>query len=318
MATGRALHIDTPLTNLTIQAFNTGQGQFIAQQVLPPVTVDKESNVYYTISKEAFFRIPNTARARKTKANRIEFDVSSDTYFAREYALAGDIALQDLANADNALQLRSNTVNLVQVGMLRDLEVRVANRVTSATNLGSGALLTGGNKWSDYVNSDPMSNVTTAHAFIRQQTGYTANTAIIDIDTLAILRRHPVLLDMFKYTSGGEVTDSQIQQLFKVGRVLVGNGIKENALEGGTSSVTNIWGNNCILAYIEPSPGGLQTATFGLSMRWTPDGYPAPFTVGRQVFAGPGTENIEVVEAGYFQDEKIVAKSLAYGIMNTL
>lgn len=317
MASGRNLHIDTPLTNLTIQAFNTGMGQFIAQQVLPPVTVQKESDVFYTIPAAAFFRVPDTARARRTLANRIEFDVSSDTYYAKEYALAGDVALQDLANADTALQLRGNTVNLVQTGLLRDLEVRVANRVTSLTNLGSGVALAGGSKWSDFVSSDPISDVTTAHAFIRQKTGITANTAIIDTDTIAVVRRHPVLLDLYKNTNG-MITMAQMLEAFGVSRILVGQGIKENALEGGTSSVTNIWGNNFILVHIDPNPVGLQTVTFGLGMRWTPEGYPAPFTVGRQTFSGPGTKNVEVVEAGYFQDEKIVARNLAYGISGTL
>lgn len=318
MASGRQLHIDAPLTNLTIQAFNTGLGQFIGQQVMPVVNVGKQSDLYYTIPAAAFLRIHNTARGPKSMANRIEFDVSTDNYFAKEYALAGDIALSDVSNADAALQVRTNMANQVMGGLLRDMEVRVANVVTSATNLGSGTLLTGVNKWSDTVNSDPLTDVTTAHAFVRQKTGYTANTAIIDEDTMAILRRHPALLDLYKYTTGGQLPDDLIRQAFRVDRLLVGKGIKENALEGGTSSITNIWGNNCVLAYIDAAPGGLQTATFGLSMRWTPDGYPAPFSVGRQAFAGPGTKNVEVVEAGYFQAEKVVAKNLAYGIMNTL
>jgi hypothetical protein len=33
-------------------------------------------------------------------------------------------------------------------------------------------------------------------------TGLVANTAVMDWDTLQVLRRHPVLLDMYKYTSG--------------------------------------------------------------------------------------------------------------------
>lgn len=316
MASGRNLHIDTPLTNLTIQAFNTGLGQYIAQEVMPVVKVGKESDVYYTIPAAAFLRVPDTTRARKALANRVEFDVSSETYYAKEYALGGEIALQDLDNADAPINLRGNTVNVVQAGLLRSLEVRVANRVTSLTNLGSGTALTGANKWSDFVNSDPISDVTTGHAFIRQRTGLMANVAIIDADTIAIVRRHPVLLDLYKNTNG-MLTMQQLQEAFGVSRILVGQGIKENALEGGTSSVTNIWGNSFVLAHIQPG-GGLQTVTFGLSMRWTPEGYPAPFTVGRQVFSGPGTKNIEVVEAGYFQDERIVAKNLAYGITGTL
>jgi len=318
MATGRDLHIDTPLTNLVIKAFNTGLDQFIAQQIFPPVPVGKQSDKYYTIPKGAFLRVPNTRRAPKTLANRIEFDVSSDSYFADNYALAGEIALEDLDNADAALQLRQNTSNVVISGLLRDLEVRAANRVTSGTQLGSYVSLSGGAKWNDFTNGSPISDVTTAHAFIAQRTGLIANTLVIDRDTLKIVRRHPELLDMFKYTSGGQINDQQLREVFEVERILVGRGIKENALEGGTSSMTNIWGNNAVLAYIDANPGGLDTVTFGLAPRWQPAGFPAPFVMGRQRFEGPGTKQIEVVEGQYFQDEKIVAQDLSYGILGTL
>jgi len=317
MATGRGIHIDRPLSNMAVAAFNAGMDGMIAPLVMPPVPVDKQSDLYYIIQKGAFLRIHDTKRSPKTKANRIEFDVSSNSYFAHNYALGGDNSLEDLSNADRAVMLRQNTTDLVLGGLARDQERRVANIVTSGSNLGSYVALSGTNKWNDFVSSDPIADVTTGHAFIQNNTGLMANTAIIDKDTLAVIRRHPGLLDMYKYTSGGEVTDAQLMAAFKVQRILVGAAVMENALEGGTSSMTNIWGNNFVLAHIK-SATGPKTATFGLSFRWTPEGFPAPMQVARQVFSGPGTENIEVLEAQYFQDERVVASELAYGITNTL
>lgn len=317
MPVGRSIHQDKPLSNLAVQAFDTGMGGFIAPMVFPSIPVEKQSDKYYVIEKGAFLRIHNTKRAPKTMANRVEFDVSSDTFYAPNYALGTDNALEDLANADAAVRLRESGTELVVSGLQRDFERRVANIVTSASNLGSGVALSGSNKWSDYVGSDPVAQVNTGHAFIRSQTGMKANTGIIDYDTLMVLRRHPALLDMFKYTSGGELTNAQIMDLFKIERLLVGDAIMDNSIEGQASSITNIWGNNFILARIVP-PAGLKTATLGLSMRWTPDGFPAPMQVTRQAFSGAGTRNVEVLEAGYFQDEKIVAKQFGYGITGTL
>ena len=315
MPTGRDLHIDTPLSNLAIKAFQ-GSGSFIAQNIFPIIPVGKQSDKYYTIDKDSWLLMPNTRRAPKTSPKRIEFKVSSDGYFADNYALAGENSLEDLANADNALQLRQNTTNIVIEGLLRDYEDRVARLVTSATNLGSGTLLTGTNKWNDYVNSDPMADVTTAHAFIRNRTGLAANTMVIDKDTVSVLRRHPLLLDMYKYTAGGQITVDQLKQAFDVQTVLIGEGIKNMAKEAGTASIVNIWGNNAILARVEQAIS-LQTATFGLSFRWTPAGIAVPMQVTRYNDPDPGRKT-EVVEAGYYQDEKIVAADLAYGIMNTL
>lgn len=318
MPSTNQVHYDKPLSNLAIAAFDTGVENFIAPMIFPSVPVDNKSDVYYTLDSRAFLRIHDTKRSPKSKANRIEFDVSTDTYLCHNYALATDNPLEALANADKAIQLRENGAMLVTTGLGRDWERRVANMVTSLTNLGSGVALTGAQKFSDFVGSDPIGVVNTGHAFIRGRTGLAGNTAIIDTDTLTTLRRHPALLDMYKYTSGGELTDAQIMSAFKVQRLLVGQAIMDNSIEGQTTaSITNIWGNNLIICRLAP-PAGLKTATFGLSMRWTPEGMPAPFAIGRQTFSGPGTENVEVIEAQYYQAEKIVARDLAYGISGTL
>lgn len=316
-ASGADVHHDALLSNLAVAAFAGGTEGLIANELFPEVGVAKQSDRYAIIDKGNFLRIPDTKRAPKTEAKRVEFQVSSDAYFANNYALAGEIALEDLANADVAFQLRENTVKLVTGDMLRDQEVRIANLVTSATNVGSGVLLAGGDKWSDYVNSDPIGDVNTAHAFIRQRTGLIANVAAIDADTLKILRRHPDLLDMYKYTRGGQLDVAQIAAAFDVARILVSNAVKENAVEGGTSSMTSIWGNNCLLAHIEPAVS-LQTRTLGLRFKWRPEGFPADMGVVTQREEGAGKRWVEVVESHRFQDEKIVATNLGYLIATVL
>lgn len=314
---GPDVHHDVLLSTVAVSAFSDGSDEFIADQLFPSVGVGKQSDKYPVINKGAFLRIPNTARAPKTQAKRIEFDVSSDSYFADNYALAGENALEDLANADMAFQLRENTTRLVTLGLRRDQENRIASLVTSATNLGSGTILSGTSLWSDYVNSNPIADVRTGQAFIRQQTGLRANTMLIDEDTLEIARQHPLLLEMYKYSRGGTVSDEELMRVFRVQKLIVAAGIKENALEGGTSSVTNIWGNNVLLAHIEPAVS-LQTMTLGLRFQWTPEGFPAPFSVGRKREEGAGSRWVEIVESQYFQDEKIIATDLGYLIANTL
>jgi hypothetical protein len=310
-ASGRDVHFDAPLSNLLIAAFpSTAEQQgFIAGEIFSDVPVPKQSNKYYTVDPDSWLRLYDTRRAPKTRPNRIEFRVSSDAYFADNYALASDIAKEDLANADAALNLRENSANVVLQGLLQDLEVRVANIVTSSTNVGSG--VTVGSKWSDLTNSNPLVDVTTAHAFIRQTTGLVANTLVVDEDTFQVLKRHSKILELYKYTSGGLLSDGQIADAMGVQRILRGRAIKNNAIEGGTASMTNVWGNNALLAYIAPSATGMKTATLGLQFRWTPEGIPAPFAVFRYDDPDPG-KKVETVEVSYYQDEKVVAKNLGY------
>lgn len=312
---GRGVHHDTPLANLAVAAFSDMTG-FVAQKLFPIVPVGKQNDRYFVIDPDAWLRIPDTRRAPKSPPNQMGMRVSSDGYFADNYALRADNALEALANADAAIMLRENSAKMIVSALLRDYERRVANLVTSGTNLGSYVALAGGNKWSDYANSDPIGAVNTGTAFIENTTGITPNTLVLDSNTARVLQRHPLLLDMHKYVQGGLVPLGVIAQDFGVQNIYVANGVVNNALEAGTASMTTIWGNSAILAYVEPGVS-LETRTFGLTMRWQPDGLPAPMSAVRYLDGDPG-RHVEWTEVGVYQDEKVVAKNLSYGILSTL
>jgi hypothetical protein len=315
---GADAHVNVPLSNFASEAFSLNEEGYVAPQLLPAIPVDKQSNKYYVINQDEFFRNPSTGtlRAPKTAANRVEFTISSNAYFANNYALAVENALEDLDNADLQVRLRENSVRLISNLLMLDQEVRVANMVTSISNVGSGVALAGQAKWGD-PNSDPIGDVNTAHAFMRSNTALTANTAVIDWDTMQVVRRHPAILDMFKYTSAGELTDDNLRQVFKVDKVLVAKAIRNQGKEGQANSMANVWGNCCLLAYVGNNTG-MQSVTFGGRFRWQPPIFPADFGVTTTVYNGAGTKHIEMIEAGYFQDEKVIAKALSYLIKDTI
>ena len=314
--TARDVHIDVPLSNIAVEAFSTGN--FIGAQLFPNVDVRKQSDKYYTIDKDSWLRVPSsTLRAPKTSPGRVEFQVSSDSYYASNHALASENAHEVIANADDPIQLRARTTRFLVDMLMRGKELRIAQLVTSITNIGSGVVLSGGNLWSNYVSSDPVADVTTGHAFIRQNTGLRANTALMDTDTYQTLRRHPVLLDMYKYTQGGMVNDAELKSVFMVEKILVSDSIRNAAVENATASLVNIWGNNFLLCHVNPAPTGMRTATFGLSFRWLNPELPAPWATRVYNDPDPG-KKVEIVETGYYESEKIVAPELAYCISTTL
>ena len=314
--TPQDVHIDGPLSNIAVEAFR--DGDFVGPALFPVVPVGKQSDGYYILNKGDWMRNPtSTLRAPKTPPRRVEFSVSTDTYFARNYALAGENAFETLANADNPVALRQRTVRKVVSDLMRDMEVRIANQVTSVSNVGSGVILAGGNRWSQYQTSDPISDVDSAHAFIHDTTGVIANTLLLDYNTHKIVRRHPVLLDMYKYTRGGFLDDAEIGKCFGVGRILIGNAIRNTAAEGQTATMANIWGNNALLCYVDPTAPSLQTVTFGLAYRWQSPDLPAPMVARVYNDPDPG-KKVELTEIGYYEDEKVVARDLAYLINTTL
>lgn len=309
-------HIDVPMTNIAIKAFQSVE-DFVANQLFPTVPVDKQSDGYYIINKEDWLRIPDTKRSPKTAAKLSEWNVSTSTYFCNNYAHGTDNAKETLSNADRAIRVRENSTNYVTELLLRDKEFRVANQVTSISNVGSGVTLSGSDQWDDYVGSDPIGDVNTAHAFVENNTGMHANTMLIDKDTYRKLRHHPIIRDYVKYTQAGPVPDSILQDVFEVDRILIGRGIYNGAKEGATASLVNIWGKNCLICHVNPSAIDLETATFGLGIQWQPEGFPAAMAVERYDHHNK-SKKTEIIEAQYFSDERIVASDLAYLIRSTV
>ena len=312
-------HIDQALTNLAVRGFSGASGN-IADQIFPIVDVANQSNNYYVIDKDSWLRVPKTLRAPLAPANLVEWKVSSEQYFADNYALGNIIAKETIANADLAVQPRENSTLFVTEAMARDREVRVADLLTTSGNLGStlglvsSHAVAGSVSFTNVNSSDPEASVTSAHAYIQNNTGLIANTLALDWNVYSLLKLNSKIRNALQYTNPQPVPDNLLASLFNVERILVSKGIKNNAKEEQTASLTAIWGTSCVLAHVE-NPRGLQTSTVGLQMRWRPAGFPAPMAIQRFDHFDR-TRNAEVIHGQYFSDEKIVASELGVLIVN--
>lgn len=320
MSTGRELHLDTPLTNFAVQAFQSMQ-DYVAPLIVPVVPVGKQSDKYYVLDRDAWLRTPSsTLRAPKTPPKRVEWKASSDSYFANNYALANDISKEDLANSDMALMVRERGAEFVTEMLVRDYEQRIATLFTTFGNFNAyTSLSAAADKWTATGSADIRSQVTSAHARVRNQTGVRANTLIVDFDSYQLMAQNSRLLTNFQYTEvPGHLTEQQMRSVLEVERIIVGKAIRNTAGEtAGTSvfSSTNVWGANAVLCYLAPATT-LKAMTFAASFRWTPPGLPGAFQVYRYDDPDPG-KKAEVVEVGYYQDEKIIAPDLGFLIANT-
>ena len=100
--TSRDVHIDRPLSNLVVGFEPQGT---IVQNFLPIVNVGKQSDLYFKYDKGDFFRVPSTTvRAPRTKGRTATFNVSSDSYYATNYALVDEMDYETLVNQDQQVQ----------------------------------------------------------------------------------------------------------------------------------------------------------------------------------------------------------------------
>lgn len=309
-ATGRDLHIDVPLSNLTIAYEPQG---LIAPLIYPVVTVDKESNVYYVWAKAESLRLQDAYRSRGREANRINFDVSSDTYAVKNYALAMDLPLEDVDNADAPLDIRGSAARRVTNGLNLAWENRLAVTLTTTTNMTSSTALT--NNWADLADGTPVDDLYVGRDAIRKATGFTPNVGVFGDHAWSRFSRHPDVIEFIRgrgdNTGGGPVTEAQVATAFGLSRVLVGKGLKNTGAEGVSATYTDIWSTAAILLYVAPAPG-LMEASHGYTFRWTPAGMPGALAVERYTNQREKTESVEV---HMFQDEKVTGTDLGYLIV---
>lgn len=313
-ATGRDLHIERTLSNLSVQI---KPKDYIVDQVAPIVPVQKQSNLYRIWSKEDGLRLADTFRAPKTPVKRIFWGVSSKSYFCKNYALGTDIALEDAANADEGVNLAQNAIEGIVDGLWRDWENRVATFMTNTANVGSSTTIS--TQWTDQTASDPIGDIFTGINAVFSTTGFEPNRMVIGRKAFQDLQRHPqILAKLFPHGSGAEFANAdQIAQLFDLEKILVGKAIKNTADENITGSFSQIWGNHVIL-YYSPPTAGLLTPAYMYSFRWQPSNFPAPMAVRRGIQNRVGESNIEIFEAMYFQTEQVIASELAYLMLDAV
>jgi hypothetical protein len=304
---GRDLHIDFPLTNLTIGYRPIG---LIADKIYPIVTVGNATGIYFIWNKTNFLSAADAVRAPGAEANRVNMEVSSDGFAIKNYALASDIPYEFIANADAALHLRESTGNFLMDQQALSWEGRLATILTTTTNMCSSTVLT--NNWSDPVLGTPIDDIYAGRDAIRKGTGMTPNKMVMGDHAWSRFSRHPDIIEFVRgrgdNRGGGPVGESDIARAFGLEEVLVGKGIKNTAPEGATGVYTDIWSTACILLYVAPSPG-LMTPSHGYTFRWTPEGFPGPMAIERYQNIRPKTES---VETHIFQDEKVTGTDLGY------
>lgn len=304
-ATGRDLHIDAVLSEMAIGYRPEG---FIADMIFPTVNVQKQSDLYMVFDRGDRMRIESTVRAPGTAARRVTESVGSATYFAKNYALAGAAVLEDKANAD-PMQLAgivNGKATFLLDKLLLDWERRVALMVTSGSNVGSSAAVSSG--WGGAGN--PIGNINTALDNVYNSNGVRPNRIVMGVNAWKSFRRDSNVRNLIFGTNngGGYPNVDQVKGLFDVDAIHIGGAFQNTAEEGQSETLASIW-NDQVLCYYAPPTPTKEKPSFGYNFRWAAAGLP-----NMQIERHPYDSVIkaELIEAGYYQDEKITGSSYGF------
>lgn len=298
------IHIDAALSNLAQGYRNRA---FVADFVLPILPVKNESDKYYIFSREEMREV-DSHRAVGARSNEVEWDVSSSSYLCEEYALSKLIADRIVNNADSPIRPKATTVKklmrLIQLGH----EKRVMNLITGGSI--SGAVPSP--KWDD-TSPTIEEDIDAAKASIGLNAGVEANLLLMNDQVKDYVKRDSTVRNLIRYTitgHGGQelLVNGDLPPILWGLKVVVAGCAENTAKQGQTDSISRIWTDDVLVAFVEKAPS-LEACSIGYTfMSQKPQ-----TKVWREE-----DRNGNKYECGVVEDEKLVATSAGYLIDNVL
>ncbi len=308
------VHESTALTQLSV-AYS--DNKYVADEVFPAAPVQKQSDVYYLIdpTREGLRQVDD-ARAPGAKANEWDFTTSTDNYYCNGHALDAIVPDEERANADAALQPEIDRVEGTTNMILLNKEVAaVAALVTGVTNTAAAS-----NYWSDAANGDPLGDINTGVASVKDNAQVVPNTVVMDDSVFRALLLAPSIIDRIKFTSSpttpSVVTKEALAALFGVERVLVAESFVNTATKRASASTSAVWGTDVYVLYVPPR-AALRTMALGLTFVWTPGGGVAANGV-RVTKWRSDERGGDMIRVQRYYDQKIVASAAGYRIQSVI
>ena len=277
LLTPSAVHIDQPLTNLTL-AYAQSQENFIADKVFPTVGVQKQSDKYYIYDRANMNRTGDVEKlAPRTEVNRIGMTISNSSYFADVYGLGMDFDEQTLANEDAALEIRSAGAETLAMRLMIHREEQFATNFFSdniwGTNYDGAGSTSGTNLlyWDDAA-AKPIQNVTDLRRVMQLKSGgFKPNTMVVGKEVRDALVNNADILARLNggatVTNTALVTNAKLAEIFEVENFYVMEAVKNSSVEGVAESNAFIGGKHALLCYT-PSSAGLMSPAAGLTFAW--------------------------------------------------
>ena len=286
------VHVDAVLTNLSL-AFMQDASKFVARRAFREVPVKHRSDIYYTYDRGEFNRNQMEERAPGTESAGANYNVSTQNYFCRVYALHKNIDDQTRDNADSPLNLDREATMFLTMKALLNQEIDWVNRFFGGTGFSvtPGVVWTfvadgaasrsaalnfqdaGNNdliRWSA-ANSTPIEDVRLARRTMLAETGFEPNVFVMGRSVEDVLKDHPDIIGRIDsgQTPGGPAMTMRenLAALFEVDEILTMNAIQNTAKLGATPAHALIGGDNALLLY-RPSSPGLLTPAAGYTFLW--------------------------------------------------
>lgn len=305
--TTRDVHVDRPLTNISV-AYIQQAAAFVASRMFPVIPVDKQTDQYFTYTKNDWFRDEARPRVSGQESAGSGYGLSTASYACDRFAIHKDVPYDVEDNADVPLNPRADATRFVTQRMLLRQEVQWVGDAFAAAIWAND--VTPANLWDDYIESDPIGDIETGIQTVLSNTGFKPNKMAFGYPVWAKLKQHPDIVDRIKYTSFGSVTTETLARLVGLDEIVVCEAVRATNLEGETAAYSFVHGKHALLAHVAPQPG-LLVPSAGYTFAWRGVSEGLGENVGIKTIDMPWLE-VSRVEGSVAFDNKVVATDLGY------
>lgn len=268
---GSAPFVINPVLTAIAMAYTNRQ--MIADLVLPRVSPVGTKEFKYTLYPQGeILTIPDTKVGRRGKPNVVEFSGTDATAQAQDYGLEDEIPQDDIdqfmgmPGSENLASPEARSVEYLADLIALDREVRTANLVFTAGNYAAAnkVQLAGADQWSDYVNSDPIGDISGNIEGVLMR----PNVAVFGAQTWTTLRAHPKIVKAVNKTAGdtGLVSKEDFARVFELEEVLVGGAFVNTAKKGQAVALSRAWGKHASFIYRNKLADRQRGVTFGMTV----------------------------------------------------
>ena len=298
------------------------QGKLIADQVLPRVPVNTQSFRYLKYNLADEFQMPDTTVGRKSAPNQIDWssaeltasvvDQGLDTPVPNADMLAWELAQAAGPGFVSQASPEARATMLVMETVQNRREFRAASLVFNAANYATAnkVALSGGNQWSDYANSDPLTAIQGyLDSMVMRPTICTLGRL-----TATKLRSHPKICKAVfgNNTDAGTVPLRALADQLELDDIYVGDAWVNTAAPGQPAALSRCWGKHASFMYRNMNADTRGGITFGLTAQWGPP------VAGTILDSDVGLRGGQRIRSGESVLELLTANDLGFFVQNAV
>lgn len=239
------------LTNVSNQYSVTGA---IADDVLPLLTVKQSTGIIggYGLGHVRQQNDLIGGRGEARRVDEVEYDLTKG-YVIQNHGLEDVVTPDDYANVLEPFDAEVDKTEELTSLIVVNKEIIAQNALMNPAVITTGVALAGNQKFSDLVNSSPLTVSLNAKKATLAGCGKAYNAVTMSMSTFFYLQRHPELFETlgFKYSRAGLLSKEDIARALDVEFIHIGDASYNSAKKGQTDSLTQIWGSSMLFYYKE-------------------------------------------------------------------